>query len=102
MGNAFRNTSQYQQAIDCYRQALEQKPDFIDALINMGLSLVQIDRPEDAIQCYRKALGINPNLPDAQFYLGNAFKTLGQYQQAIEHYQQALLLKSDYFERKAT
>jgi Flp pilus assembly protein TadD len=37
LGNAYRDSGRYEQAIACYRKALQIKPDLVETYINMGI-----------------------------------------------------------------
>ena len=42
LGNAYRDSGRYQQAITCYQKALQIKPDLVDTYINMGIACHQL------------------------------------------------------------
>ena len=43
-------------AIERFRAALQIKPDFADALNNLGFALFQTGQPDQAFELYKKAL----------------------------------------------
>jgi len=45
LGNAYRDSGHYEQAIVCYHNALQSKPDLSEAYINLGYCLSSIRRP---------------------------------------------------------
>lgn len=92
-------------AIDCYRRALQLKPDFIRAHYNLGLAYYGQGRFDDAIACYTNAIHFGPtetamtfdqvikNEPvddDAHNNLGVIYFLRGETEKAVEHYRLAL------------
>ena len=49
------------EAIDSYRLAIELRPDFFEALANMGNLLQRTRRRSEAIEAYRRALALRPH-----------------------------------------
>ena len=78
-----------------YEQALQLKPDYIEALYNWGNSLQKLGRFEEASQKYEQALRLNPDLPEALINWGNVLIDLQQFEEAIRKYKRALQLKPD-------
>jgi tetratricopeptide (TPR) repeat protein len=56
LGEAYRALDRISNAIDCYRRALELKPDYAEAHSNLGLALKEQGKLDDALACYRRAL----------------------------------------------
>ena len=68
------------------RRALEIKPDYMDAHVNLGNILLQKESVNEAMAHYQKALEINPDSATAHNDLGNAFLQKGRIDEAIFHY----------------
>ena len=51
------------EAIACYRRALEVKPDHVEAHNNLGIVLKDQGKLDEAIACFRRALELKPDLP---------------------------------------
>jgi len=66
---AFEN-QRYQNAIILYDRALEIDPEHVTALINKGITLIQINQTEEGIAQIDKALEIKPNHIAALTYRG--------------------------------
>jgi len=66
------------------------KPDYADAMANLGKSLHSLHRLEEAADWYRKAINADPNLAEAYNGLGSVLHALNDYQGAIENFQHAL------------
>ncbi len=62
MGNAYKNLTEYQQAIIAYKKAIEIKPDYSDAYYNMGDVYNILKEFQQAISAYKKAIEIEPEL----------------------------------------
>ena len=74
-----------------YRQALALRPNFQDALKNLGLLLLSTD-PDSAMATLRQAIELEPSDVVALTGLGDAHKALEQFAKATEYYQRALAL----------
>ena len=81
------------EAITQYQKALEIKPDYAEAHINLGSALQQKGRVDEAITQFQKALQLNPDYAEAHNNLGNALLQKGRVSEAIAHFQQALQLE---------
>lgn len=78
MGRAGR----YDQAVECYSNALKAQPG-MDSLWNgMGRMLNQMGRYQDASGCMDHALQMNPNNSDAWKNKGTAMMGMGKYDEA--------------------
>jgi predicted O-linked N-acetylglucosamine transferase (SPINDLY family) len=87
LSRALGNT---EEAIICYRRALAIKPQFPEALTNLGEALDAAGIPDEAIECFHKALEINPEMPKTLYNLANAMGRKGNLQEAVALYQRAL------------
>jgi tetratricopeptide (TPR) repeat protein len=84
------------QAIGAYRQALEQDPGRVDALINLGALLYeQADFPA-ALDCFRRVVRREPGNPLAHYNLGSVLEELDQLEAARKHLREAVRLEPDY------
>lgn len=78
----------YQRAIKLYQRALKAKPDFADALNNLGYSQRHIAKQymDAAMKSYNSALRIQKNHQQALEYQGELFVWRGQLLKANENY----------------
>jgi tetratricopeptide (TPR) repeat protein len=83
------------EAIDCYRRAIELKPDYYKALYNLANLLAQTGRSEEAVVHYRRALEIDPDSADAHFNLGLALANGEDVPQGIAEMELALQIRPD-------
>ena len=86
------------EAVACYRRALELKPDHAEAHNNLGNALKDQGKLDEAVACYRQALELKPDYAEAHSNLGNALKDQGKLDEAVACYRRALELKPDYAE----
>jgi tetratricopeptide (TPR) repeat protein len=78
-----------------FQKALELKPDYAGAHMNLGTALRTMGRYAEAIAQYNEALRLEPNMPEAHTNLGATLKAVGRLDEAINQYRQALRLKPD-------
>ena len=62
MGNALAADERLDEAVDCFRRALEFRPGYAEAHYNLANIYVRQARPDEAIDAYRRALELAPNL----------------------------------------
>jgi tetratricopeptide (TPR) repeat protein len=83
------------EAVACYRRALELSPDYPEAHNNLGSALQAQGRLDEAVTCYRRALELRPDYPEAHNNLGSALQAQGRLDEAVTCYRRALKLKPD-------
>ena len=86
------------EAVACYRRALELKPDYAEAHNNLGNALKDQGKLDEAVACYRRALELKPDYAEAHNNLGIALNDQGKLDEAVACYRRALELKPDYAE----
>lgn len=69
-GDATRARAFFQRAVDSY-------PDFEDALIGLGRTLVTLQDPKNAIRPLTRAIELNPKSDVAYYQLAQAYRALG-------------------------
>ena len=89
-GVALSRLGRYQEAIQCYDEALEIDPRHVNAWANKGAALSRLGRHAEALQCYDKALEIDPRNVNAWGNKGLNLNSVGRYQEAIVCYDKAL------------
>lgn len=78
------------------REALRLRPQFLEALNNLGNVLVLQKQYQEAIECYQRVLAIRPDYPEAYSNLGSALRGLGRLDEAVMNYRQALRLRPEF------
>lgn len=77
------------------REALTLQPDFANALYNLGMTMIDADRPAEAIAFLAQRAG-DPDAPVAvDANLARAFFSIGDRMQALRHGRRALLRKHE-------
>lgn len=84
--------SQAPGAIDAYRRALRQRPEWVEAWVNLGRLLAESDDPTGARECFESALALDPADATALYNLGVVAQDTGRVEEAIAHYGRALEL----------
>jgi len=74
-------------------EAVRIKPDYVEAINNLGLALRQAGRIDEAIHCYKRALEIDPGTVEAYINLGTALAVKGELSQAAQEYEKVLLIQ---------
>ena len=87
---AYAREGRLQEALAQFQEVLRVKPDYPDALNNLGNVLGQTGRPKEAIKQYEQALRLNPNSPEVYNNLGFVLTQTGQLQEAIKQYKEAV------------
>ncbi|MDH3689907.1 MAG: tetratricopeptide repeat protein [Gammaproteobacteria bacterium] len=87
----------YDTALELYRKALKIKPDYADALNNLGFTLRTIGKQyfDEADEAYAKVLTLDSNHHEALEYQGELYLWQGKISKANENYQRLLDLGSD-------
>ncbi|MBF0132825.1 MAG: glycosyltransferase family protein [Magnetococcales bacterium] len=85
-----------EQAISCWRQALQSKPDFADAHYNLGNLLNKLRRFQEAEGSYRQALCYKPDHAEAYNNLGVVLNTMRAFVEAEAALRQAIALRPNY------
>ncbi len=62
LGIAYLETSQFDAAIQCFKNAIKLKSDFTAAFLNLGIAYRHIGHSVFAFHAYEQALKLNPNL----------------------------------------
>lgn len=92
-GDTAKAIKQYEKAVEKYQQALEYKPDFPEALNNLGYSLRKSGHFLDALKYYDKAIALRPDYVEAHEYRGHAYLGLNRIDDAKKEYD--FLMKHD-------
>ena len=77
------------------REAIELKPDYAEAHLNLGNILQGLGKFKEAAISTHKAIKLKPDFVIAYLNLGNILKNLGQLEDAKLSYHKALALKPD-------
>ena len=97
LAKIYEQLKQYTEANKYYDIAINLDPRYLDALINKGNLLAELDRPEDAIKYFNIALKIKS---DCQIFYNkaNTLLSLNKYAEAIDCFKRAISIKTHYQE----
>lgn len=87
-----------EEAAQAYRQALDEDPDLVAALINLANIRYGRDELAEALALYERAVSLDPTYFEAHFNLGNIHHDQGRYADAERCYTEALALNPRYAE----
>ncbi len=90
MGVVYRRKGDYEQAIDCFVEAIRRAPFSFDDTFNLAQLYYFTDHVKNAIQAYLHAVGLKPQDFDAQLNLGVCYQQMGDLDQAVERFQAAI------------
>ena len=76
LGAFYANNKNYTKAIEMYNKALSIKPDCPRLLINMGISLMNLEDYSNSARHFIKALKLNNNIEEAWNYLTGIFLSM--------------------------
>jgi superkiller protein 3 len=96
--NALRERGRYQDAVSHFKKAIQIKPDFTWAWVNLANLYTLGHDYDSAIPTFRKVLELDPNQPVPHNNIGCAFYNMGNIDSALVHYETAVKLNSNYGE----
>jgi tetratricopeptide (TPR) repeat protein len=76
-GEIYRKSARFDLAVERFSQAVKHYPDFEEALVALGRTLVSLSKAEQAIAPLRKAIALNAANEVAWFQLAQAQRALG-------------------------
>jgi tetratricopeptide (TPR) repeat protein len=93
LGAALEEEGKRDEALACYRRALELKPDYAEALKNIGNAFLEEGKLDEAISFLHRALTLNPNFARAHTGLGIVLREQGKMAEAHACFLRALELQ---------
>src|SRR5713226_7454640 len=88
--NAFRELGNIAEAIASYETAIAKRPEYAEALNNLGNILLALQRPDDAVIQFEAALSIEPDFAEAYENMGKALTGLGRLADASKAFENAV------------
>ena len=89
-----RNQSRLKEADDLYRQVIQMRPDYVEAYINRGDILLQMNLTNEADHIYRTALNYDQNNADIYYNLGVVAIHSNHFDKAIHYFDKTIELNS--------
>ncbi|XP_075738930.1 protein O-mannosyl-transferase Tmtc3-like [Rhipicephalus microplus] len=90
-----RNTSRLEEADGLYRQPISMRVDYIQAYINRGDVLINLNRTKEAQEVYEQALSLDATNPDIFYNLGIRILEQDRPGDALMYFNKALKLDPD-------
>jgi len=90
LGIVLQDQSRPEEAVSCYRRALEIQPRSVEIAGNLAGALKASGQLEGAAAAYRTALAIAPGDALLHYNLGNVLRDLGRFDEAVASLRQAL------------
>jgi tetratricopeptide (TPR) repeat protein len=94
-GNELARTGEFDKAIDEYKAALQEEPNNVSVLTNLGVAYYNTGQLDEAIAQYEKALETAPDDADIHSNLAAAYVQQEELDEALSEYQRAIELQPD-------
>ncbi|WP_435549492.1 tetratricopeptide repeat protein [Desulfobacterium sp. N47] len=92
------NANPSEEAINKFKEALIDKPDFVEAWYGWGIALENSGQHEEAIEKFEKAVTYKPNYAVAWYGWGLVLENSGKREEAIEKFDKAVACRPDFAE----
>ena len=92
MGCIYMNLRQYDKALECFGNILEDNPSDVEVMVHTGACYEKLLEYDRAIYYYRKVLKVSEQVADAWFGLGTCMASQERYQSSIYFFKKALAL----------
>src|SRR5262249_27807546 len=89
LGTHFMGAGDLKKAAEHFGKALEERPDFEDASINMALVQCELGDTMEAVRRMRPLIRKSPDSPYVNFFYGTILYRHGDYTDALAKYQKA-------------
>lgn len=86
LGVLYNISSEYEEAVNCFRKASQLKPADASIWNKLGATLANSERSDVAVDAYHKALELRPNFVRARANLGIAYANQGMHEEACQAY----------------
>ncbi len=96
-GDALMREAHWEQAAQCFRQAIAGNPNFVGAHLNLGFSLMQLGLHQEAQHHLARVLELDSTIVDANYLLGTLSLANAQAIVAEAHFRKALQQAPDLF-----
>ena len=93
LGNEYFKRREYERAITNFRQALELKPDYDLAVINLANAYRQLGEDDKAMEGYRRFMQLDPNNPQIRYETAQILIDEGELDEAEGQLREALKLE---------
>ncbi len=73
MANIYFDLRQINNAITHYAKAIKIRPDYVEAITNLGVALAIVDKSDESLALFKEAIRINPDFADARINMEKFF-----------------------------
>ena len=98
LGAALYKQERHEEALDAYRVAVAQRPNYAKVHVALGSVLNKLGRFEEAETHLHRAIALNPQAENAHHHLGAALYEQGRYEEALEAIRVAVAQAPDFSE----
>jgi predicted O-linked N-acetylglucosamine transferase (SPINDLY family)/predicted SAM-dependent methyltransferase len=95
IGTTYARMQRENDAVDAYKKALDQRPDYPEAINNLALIHMARGEVDTAELYYRGMLADKPEFYEAHLNIGNLMLDTGRLAEAQYHFRRAVLLRPD-------
>ena len=88
----------YQKAVAYYTDAIEHKPDMLEAYLNRGIVYNDMDNVDEALKNYNTVIQLSPNYTDAYYNRGFAYLDKEDLDSAIADFRKIIELNPEHAE----
>ena len=96
LGNVYNELEKFDSSIVYHQMALDIDPDYLDALVNMGIVYRLLGEFDEAETYYVRAQAINPDDPQLNASLGALYVHTGDLEGALRHLEHAIELDPEF------
>ena len=90
---AFEKITNYlEEAVKCYASAIEINPEYLEALHNIGLVFLELNKKDEALEYFAEVIGLDSKNVTILDELGDALVSLEQQTEAIELFKKLVKL----------
>jgi predicted Zn-dependent protease len=97
LGEINREQGNYDAAIDHFSRAVSQQPDFVEARLGLGRTLIKVGKSAQAVPQLKEAIRLDPENKVSHVLLANAHKALGDQRESqaeFEEYRKLSLIEA--------
>ncbi len=94
-GMRLRDKRKFAEAIAAFRESLNESPRFVEALNDLGLTLIYHGDNAEALDAFKRALDLKPDHAIAWNNLGTLWLSLGNYDEALPCFEKAVHFAPD-------
>jgi tetratricopeptide (TPR) repeat protein len=99
-GIYYRNNKEFDKALTCFTQCINDKYSFLDAYIEKGVLLYELKKYKESIAVFEKATTVNNTFADGYYWIARNEEALNKQKEAIENYKRALALDQSFEEAR--